>query len=413
MKILFLNTFGGTGGAPVAAKRLKTALEQAGHEVRMGVIFSPDQDTFRMTGNAAISHWLAWFWFILERLNVWRMITSSKYLYRFSTGNRGTHFKNHPAVQAADVIHLHWVNFSMLGIRQIAELSRLKPVIWTLHDMWAFTGGCHYSLECQLYTSDCSECFYLKKGSKRALQILKEKESNWNELSISIVTCSKWLARCASQSSLFRNREVVAIGNAIDPGVFLPLDTNRIRKSNQLDQSAFYVLSGAMDFSDERKGMNHLMEAIRLVSEKVKNLHLLTFGKVENFIPGVQFTAFGRITDTRRLVEIYNMADVFVLPSIQDNLPNTVMESMACGIPVVAFDCGGVADMIEHQVNGYLAQNKNVQDLAAGILTFLDKSTREKAAEHAREKICNEFSGAIIAEKYSSLYEQVYGRHKT
>lgn len=408
MRVLILSTFGTSGGAAVASTRLKLALEKYGINAELRVLFDEDKDHSKLIRDTSL--WFKFkrlFLFSLERIDVFRVISKGKYLYRYSTGNYGLDISKHPEVKNADVIHLHWVNFSFLSIKGIAKIAREKPVVWTLHDMWAFTGGCHYSMECYNYQNDCNSCFYLRRGSNKSHQVWNRKKKLWNQIDFQFITCSNWLKELSAKSSLLKGKWITAIGNAIDTDIFKPLSKDLIRSNHQQKNEDFYVLVGAMDLSDERKGFDYFLSALDIVYSDFPNLHLLTFGKGGSDLTVYQHTHFGRIGNSQDLVKVYNMADIFVLPSIQDNLPNTVMEAMSCGVPVVAFDCGGVSDMIDHLENGYLARNRDVSDMANGIRYFADERNRESSGKKARLKIINTFGEKIIAEKHIAVYREL------
>jgi glycosyltransferase involved in cell wall biosynthesis len=403
LKVLIINTFGKGGGAAIAATRLKLALARHGVDVKMAVLMDESNESFLFTGKSFFRKWYAKMVFALERLQVWFLVRDKKrHLFKYSTGKYGLDISTHPAILEADILHLHWVNFSLLSIGQIAALAKIKPVVWTLHDMWAFTGGCHYALGCKYYQTNCYSCFYLKDGSRAAIDIQDSKSKAWEDASIQLVTCSNWLRECAVKSSLFHNRDVSVIGNAINLEIFKGKLKEPLRLKHKLPSEKFYILFGSMDHSDERKGFHYLVEALKLVRNQMDNLCLLTFGKP---MQGVDSISFGTIDDEQVMVDLYNLADIFVLPSIQDNLPNTVMEAMACEVPVVAFKSGGVTDMIIHQTNGYLAENESPQQLADGIMYFMNEEIRSRAAFAARNTIEDKFAEEKIAKEHITLYQ--------
>ncbi len=408
MKVLILSTFGNYGGAAVCSKRLSIALKRHNVDVTLGVLHAYDSESsFFLLQNNFYSKASKWVIFILERLQVFFKIREKKFLYKFSSGQFGVNILNNPIIKQADVIHLHWISFGFIDINQLVELSRIKPVLWTFHDMWAFTGGCHYTLGCNLYTKDCGSCFYLK-NSKLSQNILKSKFENWGNASFRIAATSNWLAECARNSAVFNKMWVDVLSTPIDIDIFKPLPKSEIRKKYKLYDESFYLLIGAVDFSDERKGFYYLQETLDILSLNSKNIHVLTFGQLENELSSsVKCTSFGRISGIEELNEIYNLADIFVLPSIQDNLPNTCMEALSCGVPVVAFDCGGVNDMIDHLENGYLAANRQPNDLAKGINYFMDGQKRLLASINSRNKVVRDYSESKIVSDHIEVYGEM------
>jgi glycosyltransferase involved in cell wall biosynthesis len=270
-----------------------------------------------------------------------------------------------------DLVHLHWFNKGMLSIVTLAKIE--KPIIWTLHDMWAFTGGCHYTGNCTRYLQLCGECPQL--GSHKiqdwSYRIQQEKVKFFQNLSIHLVSPSHWLAQCVHASGLFKKATLSVIPNGLNLKTYSPQGKAQVRSKFNLPAEQPLILFGAMNLNEVRKGFILLKQALAILknSNIVSNPALLTFGSdiPESESLGFQVYSMGFISSENHLAEIYSAADVFVAPSLQDNLPNTVMESLACGTPVVAFDIGGMPDMIEHQKNGYLAKPYDVTDLAHGI----------------------------------------------
>ncbi len=318
---------------------------------------------------------------------------------------------------APDVVNLHWVCHGYVAIETIAKLN--KPIVWTLHDMWAFTGGCHYAQDCDRYKIYCGTCPQLgsHKNWDVSRWVWQRKAKAWKDLNVTIVTPSTWLAKCASSSSLFQNWRVEVIANGLDIQQYKPIPRQVAREILNLPQDKQLILFGAMyPNSDRRKGFHWLQQALqRLLSTQwIDQTELVIFGASRPKEPielGLNAHYLGRLNDDISLSVVYAAADVFVAPSTQDNLPNTVMEALACGTPSVAFNIGGMPDMIEHQQNGYLAQPLNSEDLAQGIIWVLENKQRhQKLCDRAREKAEQEFSLEIQARCYESLYQELQSR---
>ena len=405
MKILLLSTFGNYGGAAVCAIRLLKALKKHDVDAELRVLMAYDNQAAKPILYASfINRARIFLDFALDRLKVLFRISDRKYLYKFSTGQAGINLVNNRHVIQADIIHLHWVGFSFTSIRTIQLLSKLKPVIWTFHDMWAFTGGCHYSSDCINFKKVCDDCFYLKDSSL-SKKIQEEKLRGWSRDQFKILTTSNWLAEEARSSRIFDKWEVNVLPTPIDTRVFYPLIKDELRIRYKLADSDYYVLFGAVDLKDERKGFKLLLEAFNILNNRIPNLHLITFGKGDAKIDRYKVTSFGSVSSHKKLNEIYNLSDIFVLPSIQDNLPNTVMEALSCGVPVVSFNSGGVVDMVEHKQNGYIVDTYNVEELVAGIMYFLSEEIRRRAGVEARKKIDEHFSEGRLIPEYISLYQ--------
>jgi glycosyltransferase involved in cell wall biosynthesis len=313
-----------------------------------------------------------------------------------------------------DIINLHWIGRGFVQIETITRLN--KPLVWTLHDMWAFTGGCHYSGECSNYTASCGACPQLNSTQKRDLShwILQRKAKAWKNLNLIIVSPSNWLAECAKSSFLFKDLQIEVIPNGINTEKYRPINKYTAREILNLPQDKQIILFGSLRAtSDLRKGFQFLQPALQNLSKSVgkDKLELLIFGasQPENEINfGFKANYLGSFNDDLSLALVYSAADVFILPSTQENLANTVMEAIACGTPCVAFKIGGTPDMIEHQKNGYLVQPYNIEDLAKGIAWVLENPERHsKLTYYAREKAEREFSLEVHARQYSKIYKQI------
>lgn len=313
-----------------------------------------------------------------------------------------------------DVINLHWICNSYLQIETLAKLN--KPLVWTLHDMWPFTGGCHYSGECDRYTASCGSCPLLGSSKSWDLSrwVWQRKAKAWKNLNLTIVSPSYWLAKCASSSYLFKDLPIKVIPYGIDTKKYRPINRKVARELLRLPQDKQLVLFGSMKATkDKRKGFQLLQPVLQKLSQSgwQDKLELVVFGASRSDgLPdfGLPSHYVGELNDDLSLATLYSAADVFVLPSVQDNLPNTIMEAIACGTPCVAFNIGGMPDMIEHQKNGYLAQPFKTGDLAQGIAWVLEKEERyQKLSYRAREKAEQEFALQIQAGRYLSLFKEI------
>lgn len=312
-----------------------------------------------------------------------------------------------------DLINLHWI---CRGFLRIETLARFRcPIVWTFHDMWAFTGGCHYSGECDRYRESCGACPQLGSDCENDLSrwIWRRKAKAWKDLNLTIVAPSQWMANCARSSALFQNRRVEVIPNSLNTEIYKPLDRRIARSRLNLPEDKQLVLFGAQDVADPRKGFPLLQAALQDLSGAgwSDRLELVIFGTVQSlqqFELGFKCHRLGKLSDDISLALLYAAADVFVACSLQDNLPNTVVESFACGTPSVAFNIGGLPDIIDHQDNGYLAQPYESEDLARGIAWVIDNPERHRRLSNcARQKAEREFTMALQARRYASLFAQL------
>jgi glycosyltransferase involved in cell wall biosynthesis len=317
-----------------------------------------------------------------------------------------------------DIVHLHWICDGMLRIEDIAGIQ--PPVVWSLHDMWAFTGGCHCDHECGRYRASCGKCLVLGSDRERDLSreiFLRKRKiiSRCNGMTINAL--SGWLARCARESALFKDLPVVNLPNPIDTDIFKPVPKILARELLNLPQDRKIVLFGAMNATgDPNKGFHFLSQAMPFL--RTTNIQLAVFGSGEPLSPpdlGFPTRFLGRLSDDLSLKILYSAADVTVVPSLQENLSNTIMESLASGTPVVGFDIGGNSDMIDHKRNGYLASPSDPADLACGIDWILGHSVPEALSEWARKKIVDTFEARMVAVRYKTLYDGILKRniHKT
>jgi glycosyltransferase involved in cell wall biosynthesis len=313
-----------------------------------------------------------------------------------------------------DVVNMHWVCNGFLKIETLAKFN--KPLFWTLQDMWAFTGGCHYSEGCDRYIQSCGNCPQLKSGRDRDLsrQIWQRKLKAWKGLNLTIVTPSSWMADCVRASSLFRDRRVEVIPFCLDTERYRPLDTKTARDILKLPQDKNLILFGALSATaDPRKGYHLLMPALQNLSQMDlhDNTELVVFGASQPEKPielGFKAHYLGSFQDDITLAIVYSAADVMVVPSLQESFGQTASEALSCGTPVVAFNTTGLKDIVDHQTNGYLAQPYDIEDLANGIKWILqDQQRYPQLRESARLKALTTFSLELQAKQYLSLFAEV------
>jgi len=323
----------------------------------------------------------------------------------FSTGIDGLDFTRHPTYLSADVVHLHWVS-GLVSTRVLRKIK--KPVVWTLRDMWPFTGGCHHSLECDRYTKSCGSCPQLRSTRERDLTrfILRHKQASLPE-NIRIVGISRWMSDCASKSAVFRECQVTTISNNIDTRLFSPLPKKLAKQALGLDEDQKIVLVGARNVASVYKGFDLFLEAVGGMTKE--NIRVVLFGNAEEGVLdalGVPTTNLGFLSDAIALRLAYSAADVFVVPSRVDAFGKTLVEAMSCGTPVVCFNATGPKDIVEHRLNGYLAEPFSPVDLAHGIQWVLDQPSETYAemcrSARMRAELC--FDSQVIAKEYLALY---------
>lgn len=318
---------------------------------------------------------------------------------------------------APEIVHLHWI---CNGLVRLESLRKLKlPIVWTLHDFWAFTGGCHYAGECDRYRESCGACPQLGSSSEKDLSrwVWNRKAKSWRDLDLTVITPSQWLADCARNSRLFSDVRVEVIPNGIDTHIYKPLDKAFCRELLQLPQNQFLVLFGSMNAaSDQRKGFKYLQAALKRLAENgvQEGIELVVFGASTPANPpdmGFPVHYLGMLHDEYTMAALYSSADVVVSPSTEDNLPNVVMEALSCGTPCVAFNVGGMPDMIDHLQNGFLATPFEIDDLTRGMKWVQENGMRRQSlAICARAKVEAEFELEIVSRNYLKLYEEILSR---
>ncbi len=419
MKVTLINTSDAGGGAPAACMRLLHALRLQGAYARL-LVQHKKTDSKAVSGivKDAVSNLRARLTFLAERIPFILFHERDKTVrFAFSPANAGTSIINNPLVKDADILHLHWSNSGFLSISDLKELINTgKPIIWTLHDMWTFTGGCHYSGSCQRFKNECGNCPFLRDASENDLSHkgwLRKAVMYAGAKNITFVACSNWLAGVAGTSSLIKEFPINAIPNPIDIEVFSPRDKIAERMKRGINTDAKIILFGAANINDKRKGIKYLVEALQLLKQSnqdTSNVEVVIFGKNKHFdVTQLPFPVhqLNIITNENDLAAVYSMADVFVTTSLEDNLPNMVMEAMACGTPVVAFRTGGVPEMIDHLQNGYLADLASAQGIADGISEILYVADAPKLATNARQKVLDNYTNDKVANQYIELYHSV------
>jgi len=323
-------------------------------------------------------------------------------------------------IKKADIINLHFIA-SFQSTESIRKLLLLgKYVVWTLHDQWAFTGGCHYSAGCEKYKYECKNCPQLENDPHNITsKIITQRRSLIDKSKLFIVTPSKWLALVALESYLFKELNIEVIPNSIETDVFCPVgDNRRIKKNFNISSEAVTILLCTLSENLKRKGFSKLLEAFEICYKNRKFRKLIKNGKIKLLCFGssgsdigkitIPYISFGKITNDYELRDIYNAADFFVLPSLEDNLPNTMLESMACSTPVVAFNIGGIPDLVTDHETGRLIPPYDVARFAEAILDLTFNKDKSKVMGYnSRKLIENNYTLQIQAQKYQDLFVRI------
>ncbi len=424
MNVLIVNTSRDTGGAAIAAGRLAVALDQSGVGVRMLVRDASQTDSLTAVLPPTWRHKMRFVW---ERGVIWLNNGFKRdNLFAVDIANVGTDITRLPEFRKADIIHLHWVNQGMLSLNVIGRILRSgKPVVWTMHDMWPFTGICHYADACTRFTKVCSNCPQLNGRGRRAdlaWRTFCKKKQIYSLAPVAFVGCSRWLADKARSASLMAGHRVTDIPNPIDTDLFAPADKTAARQRLGLDPTRNYILFTAMKVTDPRKGFALLRDSIGLWAKQnpalAADTSLIIVGRNADALSGdfaVDVKPFNYVTDTATMVDLYNAATIYVTPSQQDNLPNTIMEALSCGVPCVGFDIGGIPEMIDNGKNGLVVdcEGDMTENFAQAINTALQPSANSAMALAAREKTLRCYAMPVVAQQYINLYNSLLNGNDT
>ena len=408
MRVLIVNTSERTGGAAVAASRLMKALNNNGVKAKM-LVRDKESDSLTVVGlpKSPMLHWH----FLWERLVIFcRLHFSRKHLFEIDIANTGSDITKLREFQEADVIHLHWINQGMLSLNGICKILRSgKPVVWTMHDIWPATGICHLTLGCHYFVNRCANCKYLPGGggsNDLASRIWQKKQQMQVDENIYYVACSRWLESEAKSSALLKGQKITSIPNPIDTHIYKKGNKEEARQRLGLPLDKKLILFASQRVTNENKGMSYLVEACKSLGGQYEVMIL--GGHAEEVVEQLPMKAYplGYVNEEQRIVDVYNAADVFVLPSLSENLPNTLMEAMACGVPCVAFKVGGIPEEIDHLKNGYVAAYRDAEDLAKGIAWVLEEADYESLSQQAVHKVMQCYSQQSVSVRYLEVYQQ-------
>lgn len=419
MKIVHLSS-SDNGGAGIAAYRLHSAMRQKGLDSSLLVLCRKNDDESVQLINTLNAEPSSCQKGMSPHFQVsdlrWQMMMGfhpqrPAGLEMFSDASSDVVLERVKAIQDADIIHLHWVA-GLLDYGRLATSFKGKKVVWTLHDMNPFTGGCHYAGSCQSYVTGCESCPQLGANPRfdYAQYIFKQKLRGVEGLDVTVTAPSQWLTECARKSAIFAGKQFVCLPNGISVDVFKPYARESVRNLLGIPQSDTVLLFGAFSVHNQRKGFGLLVDALaKMQPEQLKNTTLVFFGQAPADISlqlPCSVKGVGSISDENSLALIYSMADLFIIPSLEDNLPNTVLESLSCGTPVIGFRIGGIPDMVQHQQTGYLVEPFDTTKLALGIAWCMD-NLPQLSREACRQTVKYHFNVEFQAQRYISLYRSL------
>ena len=405
------------GGAAIAACRLTEALNRHGVKARLLVRDKQSERTTTcVVPSKGLQGMLLKWAFLWERARVWMANRfHQKGLWHVDLGIGGADIVSTSEFRDADIIHLHWVNQGFLSLKELRRILRSgKPVIWTMHDMWPCTAICHHARDCNRFQGHCQECPQLLYPSRRDLSfwVFDRKATIYPEGNLTFVACSEWLASEARKSRLLAGKEVISIPNTYNHHAFCPGSQEEARRRFTLPKNLRLLLFACQKVTNERKGLDYLFEALR--SEPIHQwqgrLGLVVVGEMaEDVAYSVPFPIYRQdyINEEEDMALLYRAVDLFVTPSLEENLPNTIMEAMACATPCVGFDIGGIPEMIDHEKNGYVARYREAEDLARGINFVLDEERYDELSANAAHKAVEAWNEESVVRKHIELYERM------
>lgn len=409
MKILQINfsDFANGGGGAIAMYRLYLGLKKANIDCKI------------LSGVKT-----------LEILDSQSIVRSSKleYLIKLLTSRLGLNdihcvssfrISNNNFFINSDILNFHVIHSGFFSYLALPELTKNKPAIFTLHDMWSFTGHCAYSYDCDRWQHGCGNCPYpdIYPPIKLDNTYLEWKLKDWvySKSNLTIVTISKWLTEQVKKSMLNRFN-IHYIPNGIDTEAYKPLNKEECRHILGISWNQKILMFGAVSLKDERKGSDLLIKSLQQLPSSLKSdILLLTLGeggeKIAEMV-GIKTLNLGYVSSDRLKSIAFSASDLFVFPTRADNLPLVLQESMACGTPMVSFDIGGVPDLVRHNITGYLAKPEDIQDFSNGIVQLLeDDQLRQNMSKNCRVIAISEYSLELQAKRYIELYEQVLQHH--
>jgi len=405
MRIIIVNSVDTQGGAARAANRLHHALLSQGIESQMLVQQKKSDDfTIFTLSHKYIAKIRPWIDALITKLYPHRCKSPFSPSWLGLSGISKQINALNP-----DIVHLHWIAHGMISAKEIAKIN--APIVWSLHDMWAFTGGCHYDNFCGKYKYGCGSCPILKSNHKYDLSrfVFNRKKHAFQKKKMTIIGLSHWLYNTAKESPLLSEHNHICLPNTLDTQLFKPFNQEQAKTLWSLPKEKKLLLFGAMGAtSDLRKGFILLKQALESLDSSMFELVILGASRPKlDQLLGFKTHYMGQLNDEISLVTLYNAVHVVVVPSIQENLSNAIMESLSCGTPVVAFNIGGNSDMIEHKINGYLAIPYDPLDLAEGINWVLNYPAYDSLCLNSRFKALCTYDSQYVALQYIKLYHSI------
>lgn len=425
MKITILGTYDRLWGASIATMRTAEALISVGAEVKFLVLqaVTPQPYMDIIEQNAFDHRFSQWLLFrekaFLHFHDNPATRNDKKYFnFSFSLANTGRSVVKRQSIQKADIIHLNWTNNAFLSLRSVAELLPLKkPIVWTLHDQWAFTGGCHIggyptTMNCNHYVHQCGHCPYLRKPNENDLsrrQWLTKKKLYDSGL-FHFTAPSTWMQQSAQSAGLLQNHPVSLIPHPINTRVFQPQDQVQARQTLGLPFDKKLILFGSASLTNQHKGFPHLYKALQIIRQERQDIEVVIYGfaHTKPTLPDMPLHYLGMIKNDAELARCYAACDLLAIPSSVESFSLVTQEAHACGRPVVAFGVGGLTDLVEDDFNGYLVPYGDAAGLAESIRkVFASPDRYQRLCINARHRSVERFDYTVIGKRYLACYESL------
>lgn len=408
MRILILNTYDLKGGAARATWRQFKGLESSGVQVQMLVQNKISKDPKVVTTSGLYHNYVNG---LRPYIDFAIPLVQTRKRVLFSTNLLPDSVVEQINGINPDLVHLNWIAGGFIRIESLAKIK--QPIVWTFQDLWAATGGCHYPKQCEGYMGSCGNCPILNSDQENDLsrKTFFRKQATYQSIkNLTVITPSRWLADCVSKSTLFGDRAIKIVPNAVDVSVFSPYDKSKARKHFGLSQQKKIILFGAVRaVQNELKGFKNLLEALKLINRP--DLELVVFGSSDSELAKtVDFPIrfLGYVSGEQEMAMLNSAADVVAVPSLQEVLCQTAIEALACGVPVVAFGATGLLDLVKHKQTGYLAEPFLSEDLAEGIRWILEDPARHaELSRNARKSAVELFDIRKTARQVIGIYEEI------
>jgi len=415
LKVLHINA-NSAGGAFVVAQRLHEALNLREDVISKHLVFDGKPGNYELWANNAFRKVIALGNHALDKLDFLRYEANASIRFQFNHASRGIDISNHPLVLEADIIHFHWVHKGFLSFKGLEKLLRLnKKFIWTCHDLWPVTGGCYYTWGCNHLEQGCFDCKFLKHPSNpdHSTRWYSIKQRLWGSGQVRFITPSRWLAEIGNTSKLMQSpqmKSIKAIPNAINTDFFKPVDLNQkkeLKLKFGLNPELPVIMFSAANLNNPAKGFKHFIQIMDELLEQKFNVQFLIVGREYegSLNPNLPAKFMGFQSDVNLIVQYYQLSDIYVTTAVEDNLPTTVMEALSCGLPCFGFKVGGIPELIDSGLNGFIFDSGDVNSLVDSIITTQDRWRHLSVA--AREKALSTYDTKVVVSQIMEEYRML------